>query len=365
MPKPNFVITDFQKNELYKKLCVKIGFPIRTKTDCKKISELIEKEGLPGVSESTIYRLFLLKPSNNQPYLHTLNIFAKFCGYADWDEFETVQTETENFIHGFGQFQSKSSNFKSLIAICIHRNELKPLEFYTEQFDHITETNHKEKFAEEIFQAVLTNKNNDSFFKSFYHFSVIREYFFEILADPTFAIPGYEQGIYYYLQDLNHEVSTKDLQDVVFGNCLLFRHYFISKQLEKAKKKGEFLFVKLNLSEEQLSAIHIFPVARYLACKLLYFEMRQELSQAQAFFEWLLHYCSIRIKTATDEEQRILFYSLGEALVMSALFNVAHHEQLKYLFNHLFQLLPNRLINQQLDKIVPYFNKNSSIYQFN
>jgi hypothetical protein len=364
MPKPNFIITDFQKNELFKKLCVKVGFPIRTKLDCKKVSELIKQAGLPGVSESTIYRLFLLKQYTNQPYLHTLNIFAKFCGFNDWADFEDVQAETEDFIHGFGKFQTKSNQFKSLIAICIHSDELKPLEKYTEQFENSTAPHFKEKFAEEIFQAVLTNKNNETFFKSFYHFSVIREYFFEILADPTFSIPGYEAGIKYYLKDLNHETSTKDLQDLVFGNCLLFRHYFVSKQIEKAKEIGRFLFDELNLTPEQLATIHVFPVARYLACNLMYLEFQQHIQQAQDFFDSICEDISSKMTRLIIEEQRILFYSLGEALVMSAVFTPIQHQQLKELFAHLFQSLPNRVLDQKLDKIVPYFNKNSSIFQF-
>jgi hypothetical protein len=364
MPRPNFIITDFQKDELFKKLCIKVGFPIRTKLDCKKVSELIEQAGLPGVSESTIYRLFLLKQYTNQPYLHTLNIFAKFCGFNDWADFEDIQAETEDFVNGFGKFQTKSNQFKSLIAICIHSDELKPLEKYTEQFEDTTAEHFKEKFAEEIFQAVLTNKNNETFFKSFYHFSVIREYFFEILADPTFSIPGYEAGIKYYLKDLNHETSTKDLQDLVFGNCLLFRHYYLSKQLAKAKEIGCFLFAELNLSPDQLAAIHIFPVARYLACRLMYLELLQHIQKAHDFFDTICEDISSKMSRLTIEEQRILFYSLGEALVMSTLFTPVHHHQLKELFAHLFQFLPNRVLDQNLDKIVPYFNKNSSIFQF-
>lgn len=364
MPKPNFIITDFQKNELFKKLCVKIGFPIRTKLDCKKVSELIEQAGLPGVSESTIYRLFLLKQYTNQPYLHTLNIFAKFCGFNDWADFEDVQAETEDFVNGFGKFQTKSNQFKSLITICIHSDELKPLEKYTEQFENTTAPHFKEKFAEEVFQAVLTNKNNETFFKSFYHFSVIREYFFEILADPTFSIPGYETGIKYYLKDLNHETSTKDLQDLVFGNCLLFRHYYVSKQLEKAKEIGHFLFAELNLTPDHLVAIHVFPVARYLACRLLYLELQHHIQKAHDLFDSICEDISSKMSRLTIEEQRILFYSLGEALVMSTLFTPVQHQQLKELFAHLFQFLPNRVLDQKLDKIVPYLNKNSSIFQF-
>lgn len=364
MPKPNFVITSYQKNELYKQLCLKIGFPIRTKLDCKKVSELIEHAGLSSISESTIYRLFLLSTNENHPYLHTLNILVQFCGYKDWNEFETVQNETEQFVFGFGKFQSSNSNFKSLIAVCIHTNELKPLLHYTEQFDSNNNEKHKAKFAEEIFQSVLTNKQNDSFFKKFSHFSVIREHFFEMLADPTFSIPGYEAGIQYYLKGLKHETSDKDLQDVIFGNCLLFRHYYITHQTDKAQKMGKFLFAELKLNPEQLTKLHMFPVARYWSCKLMYLDLNNQSKATVRFFEQLLDELSKKLSLLTIEEQRIVFYSLAESLALNTILQEAQHRQLKALFAHLFEFFPKHLIEQKLDKIVPYFNKNSSIYQF-
>lgn len=364
MPKPNFVISNYQKNELFKQLCIKIGFPIRTKNDCRKLSELIDQAGLASISESTIYRLFLLKSNSNQPYLHTLNNLAKFCGYTDWHDFEQVQQETENFLFGFGKFSASNPQFKSLISICIHDNQLKPLVKYTEQFETEDTVKYKQKFAEEIFQAVLTNKNNHNFFKEFSHFPVVREHFFELLADPTFAIPGYEEGIQFYLKNLNHEASVKDLQDVVFGNCLLFRYYFITQQTEKAKSSGDFLFKQMNLTAAQLNSIHVFPKARYQACKLMYLDMQGQIVQCQVFFEELIAEMNISSSNLSIEEQRILFYSIGEALVLNSILDQRQQEQLKGIFKHLFDFLPQRLSNQPLGKIVPYFNKNSSIYQF-
>jgi hypothetical protein len=364
MPKPNFVISSFQKNELFKQLCLQIGFPIRTKLDCKKVSELIEHAGLSSISESTIYRLFLLPSNNNQPYLHTLNILVQYCGYKDWHEFESIQNETEQFIFGFGNFSNKSTQFKSLIAVCIHSDELKPLISYTEQFDSYTNEKHKLKFAEEIFQSVLTNKHNDSFFKKFSHFSVIREHFFEILADPTFSIPGYEAGIQYYLKGLKHESSDKDLQDVIFGNCLLFRHYYTTQQKDKAQKIGRFLFTELKLTQDHFNNLHMFPVARYWSCQLMYLEMLQQIKPTFEFYEKLIDDLQQRMVLMTTEEQRIVFYSLGEALMMNSILSEAHQLQLKGLFAHLFEFFPKQLQNQRLSKIVPYFNKNSSIYQF-
>ena len=251
-----------------------------------------------------------------------------------------------------------------MIAVCIHTNELKPLLHYTEQFDSNNNEKHKAKFAEEIFQSVLTNKHNDSFFKKFSHFSVIREHFFEMLADPTFSIPGYEAGIQYYLKGLKHEASDKDLQDVVFGNCLLFRHYYITHQSDKAQKIGKFLFAELKLNPEQLAKLHMFPVARYWSCKLMYLDLNNQSKATVRFFEQLLEELSKKLSLLTIEEQRIVFYSLAESLALNTILHEAQHLQLKALFAHLFEFFPKHLIEQKLDKIVPYFNKNSSIYLF-
>lgn len=364
MPKPNFVLSSHQKTELFKKLCIQVGFPIRTKLDCLKVSELIDQAGLPGISESTIYRLFLLPKNSNQPYLHTLNILAKFCGYNSWNTFEQEQSEIEKIMFGFGKYEAKNTSFKSLIAVCIHNDELRPLLTYTEQFEQFKDYPYQAKFAEEIFQAVLTNKNNEAFFQKFSQFPVIRSQFFEILADPTFSIPNYETGIKYYLQDLNYEKSVKDLQDTLFGNCLLFRYYYVTQQTDKAKQLGKFLFKELSLNAIQTARIHVFPLARYIACQLMYFDILQQQKQVVTYFDPIIFELGQKMDSYTNEEQRILFYSIGEALVMNSILTKTQHEQLKMIFKHLFEAFPKRLFEQKLDVIVPYFNKNSSIYQF-
>jgi hypothetical protein len=365
MPKPNVIISAYQKKELFIKICVKSGFPIRTKQDCRKVSELIKNEGYSALSESTIYRLFLLKENTNQPYLHTLNVLAKYCGFKDWQDFETVQNSVDQFVYGFGKFKDAATPIKSLIAVCIHTNELKPLIHYTEQFETISDVDINYKFAEEIFQSVLTNQNNETFFKEFAHFRVIREFFFEILADPSFSIPGYESGIHHYLKGLNPHGSVQELQDFIFGNCLLFRHYFLTKSTEKAKELGNQLFRELTFTTEELASIHVFPAARYYACKLMYLEMNEQLIQTESFFEWLMAYFSARMDQFSLDEKKILFYCLGEALIFNSYLVTSHQDQLKALFTELFDLVPNRLMTASLEQIVPYFNKNSSIYHFN
>jgi hypothetical protein len=362
MPKPNYVLTDYLKQELYKLVCIRLGFPIRSKLDCRKLSEQISQEGLSSISESSLYRLFLHRGSSNRPYLHTLEILARFCGFTGWVDFEEQQNKIDKFVRGFGMFPQNKTKVKSLIAVCIHTEEIKPLHHYTEQLNDIEDVEIKVKFAEEIFQSTLTNKDNRLFFREFCRIPIIREFYFEFLADPTFSIPNYEEGIQYYLSGLRKEEHLKDLQDFVFGNCLLFRHYFVSGQLEKARSIGDDLYHHMDLNESQFNEIGVFPTARYLSCKILYFEMKKDKRQMSEFIELLFHDLPEKMVGKTKEEQRIFFFSLGECFIMSTGIDLHFHDRLKSLFAQLFDVMPTKLYDQKLDKIIPYFNQNGSIY---
>ncbi len=362
MPKPNYVLSDYLKQELYKLVCIRLGFPIRSKLDCRKLSEQITVEGLSSISESSLYRLFLLRGSLNRPYLHTLDILARFCGFKGWNDFEEQQNKIDTFVRGFGKFPQNKLTVKSLITVCIHTEEIKPLYYYTEQFNEVDDTEIKVKFAEEIFHSTLTNSDNRLFFREFCGFPIVREYFFEFLADPTFSIPNYEEGILCYLKGLRGDDSVKDLRDVVFGNCLLLRHYFINQQRAKALLIGEKLFVHLNVNEHQLNDIGVFPSARYLSCKILFIELNGDTHEMREFIEWMFEWMTKRIHYQTIEEQRIIFYSVGECFLLSALIDLHFHDRLKALFSQLFDVMPNKLFHQKLHKIIPYFDQNGSIY---
>ena len=362
MPRPHVIFTEFHKRELFLKVSIRVGFPILRKADCKKVSELIGESGFSGISESTIYRLFLWKGNTNSPYLHTLDILVQFCGFNDWIDFETHIQKLDSFVRGFGRFDNSSPFFNSLITICIHDKAFKPLQTYTEQFEEIDDYELNYKFAEEIFKSTLTNKDNTAFFKNFCHFEIIRSYFFELLADPTFSIPNYEAGIKFYLKEVKFENSLKELQDFVFGNCLLFRHYFLSQQYEKARNLSKILFEEFHLTEKQMNEIHVFPVARYLACKLMYLDMKKSMNETLDFIGYLKTYLQGRITILSRQEQAILFHNIGEAYLLNGFISAIHHNQLKELFFSLFADFPGYLFHEKLEKMLPYFNKNGSFF---
>lgn len=362
MPKPNYVLPDYLKQELYKLVCIRLGFPIRSKLDCRKLSEQITHVGLTSISESSLYRLFLLPGSSNRPYLHTLEILARFCGFNDWNDFEEKQNKLDAFAMGFGKSSKFSSPMKSLISVCIHNNEIKPLYYYTEQFEELEDVEIKVKFAEEIFESTLTNADNKYFFKEFSHIPVIREYYFEFLADPTFSISDYEVGIQYYLEDLRPGEKLKDLRDFVFGNCLLLRFYFSKGHWAKMASKAQELFHDNPLNEYQMEQIGVFPTARYLSCKILYLGFINEMNALRELVEWIFEFLRVRMYSLSREEQRIFFYSIGESFLMNTMVDLYFHDRLKLMFAHIFDIMPNKLFNQKLEKIIPYFNQNGSIY---
>ena len=85
MPKPRYKVSNFEKDLLLHNIYMKTGFIIQTKSDCSKIARIVSEKN-DFISESTIYRLFLLKNKSYTPYMHTLNVLSKFCEYENWPD---------------------------------------------------------------------------------------------------------------------------------------------------------------------------------------------------------------------------------------------------------------------------------------
>ena len=237
MPKHN--VTTHCRKQLLRSLSAHVGFPIRNKLDCAKISELIAETGLPLISESTLYRFFLWDKNTHVPYLHTLDTLSKFCGFENFKEFENYARELNRFAFSFGKIEEDQpqKDVVSLLSHCIHLDQLKPLYAYVENLPQDLSFDKKITLGEEFYYALRSSsKPNHNFFKNFAKVQIVRESFFELWADPRFSIPGYEQGILYYLKGLKPHQSTRDLQDYVFANSLLLRHYYLTNRVVDAKK---------------------------------------------------------------------------------------------------------------------------------
>jgi hypothetical protein len=94
----------------------------------------------------------------------------------------------------------------------------------------------------------------------------------EALYDPKHRIEGYAESIELYLNSADKKSASFE-QDAVFANAVLFRYYYLNKDL-KALEIGARLYEKgrVDVSEE---AIHVFPKTRFIAYKLWYLSLKR------------------------------------------------------------------------------------------
>ena len=362
MPKPKYILSTFYKSKLYWKLVETVCFPILTKSDCKKISDLIAIKNLPRVSESTLYRLLLLKNNDKTPYLHTLDILALFCGFANWHKLEHHFNEVSKFEYSYGKFSNRNNETNSLLKICIHRNDLKSLYEFSEQFDTSLNFEKKLILGAEFYYSLKSNKNkNKNFYKNFSQLPIVRESFYELFADPNFGIKDYELGLKYYLIGIKPGKSINSLQDFIFGNSLLFRHYYITNNKTEIKNIAKLLYEENNFSESDLNKINIFPRIRYLAYKLFYLYFINQVLKAKEYEEWLIDYAQKNINKLELLEKRILFYTIADVFCNNGFTLIEKQEELKKIFKSIFNLLPDHIFRYDLKSIMPYLDQNASI----
>jgi len=358
MPRPKYILSDYLKNGLYWKLTRTVNFPIYSKADCRKISELISLNNLTPISESTLYRLFLTNTRNNYPYIHTLDTLSIFCGFKNWYQLETHLNELQNFEWSIGKIDKSKVKANSLLKICIHRNELKSLYEFSEQFDETLEIEKKYLLGAEYFKSLKSNPNkNINFFKNLSKLPIVRESFFELLADPSFTIKDYESGLKYYLLGIKPEHSNKALQDFIFGNSLLLRYYYLNNKPSDFKKLGKKLFEEYNFTSKELNKINVFPRTRYLAYKLFYLN---ENNKIEKHTDWLLSYAEKSKQGLSLGEQRILFFVIADAFCNCSLINEEKNTQLKNIFKDVYTSLPANIFVLPLKKALPYLDQNAT-----
>ena len=260
----------FSVRELNLQLMKKIGYSIKSKSDCAQLSELIFKQGLGLISQSTLYRI-LLYNKEHKPFYNTLTIITQFLGYIDWEDFcRTIHSKKEfNYRNGvLANVQLE----KSLLFHCIQSESYKPLEALFNTIN-LAEQEAKDSITLALYDSLLVTSNTMSFFNYFGNNTFIRESFFEYGVDPNFRIANYDEGFKIYLCNYKPNRSLLDLQSYIFGNCVLLRHYYSIGAWDKALAVSKTLYDLPLISEAEMDNIYIFPRLRYLSLKLVYLKL--------------------------------------------------------------------------------------------
>ena len=350
----------FSVRELNLQLMKKLGYRIKSKSDCVKLSELIFKEGLGLVSQSTLYRI-LLYNSTHKPFYNTLSIITQYLGYKDWEDFcKTIQNK-KKFEYSNGHL-SQTNLETSLLYQCIQLENYRPLEALFNNL-HEVDQEAKDSVILTIFDSLLMSPNTVSFFKHFYKNTFIKQEFFEHGVDPAFRITNYDEGFKLYLSTYKPNRSLLDLQSYIFGNCILLRHYYIRGKFDKALAAGKQLYHNQNIFENELEEICLFPRMRYLSSKLLYLRvLKSNPVVISDCVIGLLKYAK-SIYTYLDAfDRRIVFYTIAEVFIQAKI-DYIYQEQLKFIFINEFELFPKGLIDKSLQKSVAYFEPNGLLMQ--
>jgi hypothetical protein len=337
----------------------KIGWSISSKPDCAALSVIIAKTGNGIVSESTLYRMFFTF-NKHVPYKSTLDIICKFLGYSDSVEFIQKLENSRQTLH-FSGVSTVSKRKKSLIFSCIENTAKLPLyDFFEETNEHSHEF--KTDVSVSIFDSLLISSNQNWFFKHFAHQKYVRDYFFERGHDAKFRIKNYDQAYLMYLNGIRPEADLLEFQDYIFGNCVLFRHFFLERKFVNALANGKNLYEKELPIDPSINEMYIFPLIRFKAYKLWYLRlMRSSSNEIEEYASFLIDLCQQLKDKLTHLEQKIVLNTVAECFINSSL-PESYHWQLKKVFDQLYLSIPSLIYQKHLKYSLPYFNENGLLH---
>jgi hypothetical protein len=356
MHKLSDTINLYTLSELKRQIAVKLRFPIIGKPDCFKLSEVLLNEGYGSVSVSTLYRLFI-NYKGTIPYRHTLDILANYTGYLCWADFiDNLEIKKNNY--SLIQPREVSS---SLIFHCMASEAYNPLTSFFESIE-VSEYKYKIKVALEVYDSLLSIEKPELFFLQFNKNKFVKQYVLEDAFDPAFRVKNYAYAFKLYEKDLDIDNSLMDIQDYVFSQSVLFRHYFLSGNSNYAFSIGTKIYKQTPVISSNLDAIFIFPNIRFRAYKIWFYQLiGASKNTIEDYVLELLDYCKNRYNELTSVEKKIILHSLAEVFCYSNI-DTKYHLILKTIFKQEFLAIPIFLFEKPLQKSLPYFEANGLLH---
>ncbi len=355
MPKPLHRVSPKVIDILRNHIGLRASVPITSKADCVRLSSIIESKLKRKISVSTIYRVFL-HPKPTTPYVHTLDVLAQYCNFKDWHDFEIRASQAEKLDVLTNDISLSSQPIDSLIKICIHQNQLKPVLTYASQFTFPVDPELGQRLGYEIYQALADNPNgNDRFFRHAHRLPLIRTCFFEMMADQNFLLQDYENGIKYFTSSARPGKGEGPGHDYLFGNCLLFRHYYIQKRKEEALAVGKLLYQKNKLPLDQMHQFSLHISARYLAYKFWFYLLMGQPSKLRQYLTEIRSYWADHMQVWRETEKKGILFHFGDVFCESP--PLSHLEiVLKAHFSDFLETIPDFEMDKPLKKYLPVFD---------
>lgn len=345
MPKPKYIVSDFEKDLLIHELFLKTGITIKTKRDCRRIAELISQNE-SYISESTLYRIFVYVTDKYTPYMHTLNILSEFCNYSGWDDFILKNESPKTLIGRIGGHGVKN-NVKSFSTCSIMNNEYKILKNYFLQFSDETSIKHCHIIGNDIFKALLEHSEScKNFYAELSDVPIIRKSFFELLADPDFELWHYEYGLQQYLKNTREDGSVKEIQDKMFALALLSRNCFINGDRLCFVKNIKLLKKMETEVRKELKHIATFPKARFLTYLILYYKELKSSNDQMDYENWLITYLYSQRDTLNFQDSKIWIHTIID-MYLNVLQRERFYKLIEAFLEDFKELYPTKIWNKQ------------------
>ncbi len=298
---------------------------------------ILQKTGA-SLSESTLYRFFF-KSDDRQCYQNTLDKLSVYCNSKNWDSFCQIHENSVSFLFRNGIILQNKEN-KSLIRLCIQNDELKSLcGFFEDLPDNLNEPIRR-AMGIELYQSLLSNSHsNENFYKLFSKISSVRKLLFEELADPDFNIKDYTLFYKWYLKNTNNLNEINGLQDYVFANSMLFRHYVKKGSHADIMKTGKLLYNNKDIDSGVLMNIHVFPLSRWFSYRVWYSYHNRFIKYDEFLFE-LVEFCKNIAQKGSNLEKSIVLYNAIDVLTSVQEISLIQNQ----LIPHFSQIIPFNLI---------------------
>jgi hypothetical protein len=122
-------------------------------------------------------------------------------------------------------------------------------------------------------------------------------------------IRGYNYTIFVYLKNLYFEKSQQDLQDYIFGNCILFRYYYKIGNKDRALYYGSLLYEKNSFTIQSLSSIDVFPKSRWISYQLLYYKLVENNQLYERSENEIIHFIRKQLLQNNNFNNKIILYN--------------------------------------------------------
>lgn len=358
MPKPKIILDRYALDELRSHISLKAGFVIAGKSDCVRLAEMMNQSDAGPISPSTLYRLFF-KGQDHIPYKNTLDLACQFIGYASAAAFYEANLPRREFLSRSGIYVNYSG--KSLLYYCIDDNSRKPLMNY---FEDLEDTDDATKWSVGIalFDDLLQTKKQGDFFKSFAGNRFVRNFLLERLHDPKFRLAEFETAYLYYLKATPKKEDIDSLKDLLFGQIVLFRYYYLSNRLNDAKKISKQIYVSTFPSVPFEEKLHSFVWARYKAYLIWHMQLHQRSGhEVETYAIELITKAKQRAEKAAGVDAEIIVHTLAEAIFYAGLSRTAQ-DFFKKTFQTVLDTYGMRLSEMPLSTCLKYFDRNGLLF---